>query len=155
MQKKYIFLILILLFIDQLTKYLVVTNMDLYQEIVIIKNFFSLYFVYNTGAAFSILEGNIYFLYLVSVFALAYMVYYYKKHTDIYTRYSIAILIAGTLGNFIDRLYQQKVIDFLSFTFFGWRFAIFNIADIFVFVGILLLMIDIYKIERRSKNDNI
>ncbi|MGL4382239.1 MAG: signal peptidase II [Bacilli bacterium] len=144
MKKQNIF-ILTSLFValDQLTKFLVVKNMDLYQEIKIINNFFSLYYIRNDGAAFSFLKGASWLFYIVTIIALWYIRQLFKEKPSKYTVFALTLILAGTIGNFIDRLRFQEVIDFLSFTFFGYSFATFNIADSLLTVGVILFIYDL------------
>ncbi|MDL2212314.1 signal peptidase II, partial [Erysipelotrichaceae bacterium OttesenSCG-928-M19] len=108
MKKKQIAIIVfILVTIDQLSKYLISTNMKLYQEIPIIDNFFSLLYIRNSGAAFSMLEGKTWFFYLITIIALVIVYYLYKASKNKLNIIACTILLAGILGNFIDRLIHQ------------------------------------------------
>lgn len=147
MRKKYIseMLFVALLFvIDQVTKFIVVQNMYLGEEIEIIKNFFSITYVRNTGAGFSILEGKMTFFYIITIFALIFLIGMLIKGQKEHHLYitSLLMMIGGTLGNFYDRISYQYVNDFLDFTIFGFDFAIFNMADVFLTVGVGLFILE-------------
>lgn len=149
MRKKYILEIIMvagLFLIDQVTKFLVASNMYLGQEIEIIKNFFSLTYVRNTGAGFSILEGKMTFFYIITIFALCFLGYLLIKGQKEHPLYitSILFMIGGTLGNFFDRIVYQYVIDFLDFIIFGFDFAVFNMADVFLTVGVMLFIVEYF-----------
>lgn len=146
----------IILIIDQLTKLLIKTKMSLSSELVVIPNFFSLYYVENEGAAFSILENKTFFLILMSFLCLFLVDRYITKEAkqEKLTILSFGMIIGGMLGNLIDRLLYQKVTDFLSFTFFKYTFATFNIADIGITVGVVILIITILLEELQQRNKN-
>lgn len=127
--------------IDQLTKYLTVQNIGLHEIIEIIPNVVSLTHIRNTGAAFSILEGQMLFFYIVTLAVIIFLIYY--MHTEAQNNkilgLLLAIVLAGTIGNFIDRLLYQYVIDMIKLEFVD--FAIFNVADSYLSVGVVLLFI--------------
>ena len=154
--KKWHFLLVTigLLLIDRLTKILVSSNMDLYQEIPLIKNFFSLLYIRNDGAAFSLFEGHMWLFYLATLIAIIVISYLFKTSKSNYVNLVLAIILAGVLGNFIDRLLYQEVIDFFSFTFGTYKFAIFNMADIYISIAVILYAIEILFLEKRAKNGN-
>lgn len=155
---KYFILAIGLLMIDQLSKIFISSSMDLYQSNTIIDNFFKIYYVRNSGGAFSILEGNMILFYLVALVVSGFVIKLLFSNKDINTNLNkngLMFILAGTLGNFIDRLLFKEVIDFLSFTFFGYNFAIFNFADVFVFIGFGLVIINQLIHERRLKNERI
>lgn len=149
--KKIIYLITIItIIIDQLVKILVKTNMHLHQEINIIPNFFSLHYIKNTGAAFSIFNDQTTFLIITTAVFLVIMSHYIK-HENNFTKLSIislGILLGGMFGNLIDRIIYSGVIDYLSFTIFNYNFPIFNIADIGITVGTFLLVITFFLEEK-------
>lgn len=137
-----LFISIILVFIDQIIKYLVVLNMSLAESISIIPNFFNLTYVNNTGAAFSLFEGKQIFLILITVISLIGIFYYLKKQT--LNKYDILIyslIISGILANLIDRVFRGYVIDYFDFTIINYHFPVFNFADIFIVVGCIILII--------------
>jgi signal peptidase II len=135
----YLLIIAGLLFIDQLTKTIVMRNMDLYQSIEIIPNFFSFTSHRNTGAAWSMMEGRMVFFYIITIIAVSIFLYFLIKDGDIVNKkvytYSLLFIIAGALGNFIDRLIYKEVVDFLDFVIFKYNFPVFNVADILLTLG--------------------
>ena len=155
-KKKLIYTIAsIILLLDQLIKVLVVNNMKLHQEIEIIKNFFSIYYVKNTGAAFSILGNQTLLLIVVSCLCLIIIKEYIKKEKNITTlsMLSLGLIVGGTLGNLFDRIIYHAVIDYLAFDIFKYSFPVFNLADIAITVGTTLLVIA-YIIENRTGDKN-
>ena len=133
----------IVLLIDQIAKLLIKTNMNLNEEISIIPNFFSIQYLKNTGAAFSILENQTILLAITSIICISVIIYYLKKEENLTTAMylSFGLVLGGILGNLIDRIVYQGVIDFLSFQIFNYNFPVFNIADIGITIGVLLLII--------------
>lgn len=143
MKKKIVFWASLATIIDQLTKFLIKKNFRLYEKKVIIKNFFNLTYVENRGAAWGIFNGNYWFLIITTVVALAFILWFifrmkeYKKIDII----SYSMLIAGIMGNFIDRLARGYVIDFFDFKIFNYYFPVFNIADILIVVSVIIMVI--------------
>ena len=143
--KKYEILTLFgVLVLDQITKIMIQTSMNVKDSIEIIKGFFSITYVQNTGAAWSIMEGKMWFFYIVTVVALVVMFYAFKdtKEKQWWLRMAIILLVAGTLGNFIDRLSLQYVRDFLDFIIFGYDFPVFNVADIALCIGVGMVALE-------------
>jgi signal peptidase II len=149
-----IFLIMILcLFIDQLTKFLVVKNITYGSYLEIIPNFLFFTYVSNTGAAFSILTGGQKVLILISILILILFLYYLLKlkkinNTDILI---YGILLGGIFGNLLDRIRNSYVIDFINFKIKKYNFPIFNIADIFIVIAGILLIIKIIKEDDKNE----
>jgi signal peptidase II len=152
MRKREVFLILAVVALDQITKYAIEARLSLGQSIELIKGFFSLTYARNTGAAWSILTGQMTFFYIISTIALIVMTYFLWKtdKKETLQRFALALLIAGTIGNFIDRLMFQYVRDFLDFIILGYDFPIFNVADISLNVAIGLLILEAF-LEGRGK----
>ncbi len=150
---KYILIIIATIIVDQLSKFWIVSNFDLYESQTIIDGFLSLKYVQNTGAGFSILEGKMLFLLLVTCVALIFLLYLLFKANDkaILEKVSISLMIGGALGNFIDRLNLGYVVDFIACNIFGYPFPVFNLADSFLTIGVLLFIINILKESRHGK----
>jgi len=136
-----IILIIALILLDQFTKFVVSTSMTLNQSISIIDNFFYLTYVRNDGAGFSLLKGQRYFFIAITIFALVIFFYLYKdaKENKL-LQFCVSLMIAGTIGNFIDRLLVGTVVDFLDFHIFSYNFPVFNVADICLTVGVFLYL---------------
>lgn len=141
-------IIAVVIVIDQLIKLLVQKNMNLFQEIKIIPGFFSICYVENTGAAFSILEDATILLVILGAVFLVILDHYIKKeekNLDKLSILSFGLIMGGIFGNLIDRIIYHSVIDFISFSFGKYHFPIFNIADIGITVGVGLLLLDMWK----------
>ncbi len=133
----------IVLIIDQFTKILVTANLAEQKAYEIIKNFFSLYYVKNTGAAFSILQNQSFILIILSLIILIVLNNYITilvKSSKLESL-SLGLVLGGIIGNLIDRLLYSSVIDFLSFNLFGYSFPVFNIADCAIVIGVILFVV--------------
>lgn len=155
-RKNFVFIFILMclfLFIDQVTKWIVVKNLMYGVSMTIIPSFFSLTYVKNTGAAWSMFMGNQKFLILMSLaFFLFFIFYIYKKETIKKEEvFLYALLLGGIFGNLMDRLLLNYVIDFLDFDIFGFHFPVFNVADIFIVLAGILLMIKIMKEESKDE----
>lgn len=137
----WIALIIVLTGFDQLSKWYFYTNKLHYDGFVVIKDFFYLTYLENRGAAFGILQNFRWVFILLTIVAVGIMIWYFIKNNNIVLRLALVFLISGAVGNFIDRLIRGFVIDFLDFYPFGYDFPIFNFADIWVNVGVFVLII--------------
>ena len=143
--------IIVLIALDQLTKYIAVTNLQPIHKVVLINGFFNLTYIENRGAAFGALQGaRWFFVILAAAVIIAGGIYYArmpKTKNTLLLRISMLLIGGGTIGNVIDRLFRTYVVDFLDFIIFGYDFPVFNLADIFIVVGTGLLMIYILRWE--------
>ena len=138
--------ILFMIVIDQISKQLIQTGMDINQSIPVIDGFFHITFVRNFGAAFSILQGKQIFLIIVTFVALsAIIIYLTVKRKEIHwlLALSLSLITGGGLGNLIDRVRLGYVVDFFDFRVF----PVFNIADICVCIGCGLFILYLLYIE--------
>ncbi len=146
----------IILIIDQILKNIIKTKMSLNQEIVLIKNFFSINYLKNTGAAFSILTNQTFILIIISfiiIFVLDRLLTKEKNLNNI-SVISIGLILGGIFGNLLDRIIYKGVIDYLSFKIFSYDFPVFNLADIAITIGTLLLLFNMVK-EEIKKLDKV
>ena len=154
---KKIIIILTLFFIDRLSKMYLInlqstgTDIDFY-----IFPFLNFYLVWNTGIGFGLaaMESNIYYHILTSIIAIVNigLIFFLIKSKGIYA-YSIVLIIGGSLGNLFDRIYYYAVPDFIDLHFGNFHWFIFNVADIFITVGIIgLVFVELSKKEKASKN---
>ena len=142
MKNKKIYIIsVIVLLIDALSKYIISTKMNINASIKIIKDFFYLTYIHNKGAAFGILENNIIFLVIISVIFLALFIYYIEKNKmNKVEEVAYSFILGGVLGNLLDRIFRGYVIDFLDFKIFGYDYPVFNMADSFIVIGVIFLL---------------
>ena len=145
MNKKILIIFVITLFLDQLTKSLVQAFIKLEYSLEIIKNFFSLTYVNNYGAAWSILSNKNTFLIIISIVSLVIIyrfMYVFNKNKR--NNVAFGLLFGGISGNLIDRALLGYVRDFLDFKIFNYNYPIFNFADSFICIGVLILLYSIY-----------
>lgn len=146
-----IVLVSFLLGLDLIIKHLVSSYLT---NINIIDNFFSLTYVLNDGAAFSLFASKTYLLILISLLCLCFIIYELKNNlADRILSVGYSLVLAGLLGNFIDRLIDGYIIDYLSFKIFGFNYPIFNLADILIVIGIIIVIIKELLKERGKKDE--
>lgn len=140
--KKIFIISFIVLVIDIISKRLVINFMIPEESIILIDNFFSLTYVKNTGVAFSFMDGYVPLIIISSMIVL-FMIFKYIKYSDISKWDSIgySLVIGGAIGNLCDRIVYGYVIDFLDFNIFGLNYPIFNLADTFIVIGVVILLI--------------
>lgn len=139
--------VIVLVAIDQLTKYLALDNIAL-GRVITVTSFFNLTLVYNTGGAFGFLSqsGEILrmavFIASVSIIIIIMITFYFHYYSKSFWAATwITMIIGGAIGNLIDRIRFQKVIDFLDLHVFGYHWPAFNFADICVTLGIFLFIL--------------
>ncbi len=146
MGKKNIFvfsIVLLIMLFDQLTKFLIKKNFQLNESIPIIKNIIHLTYITNTGSAFGLFKGlNIFFI-LISLIVIIAILYYLNKikNNEKSLQFAVGLLLGGTIGNLIDRIFYGAVIDFIDLRI--W--PVFNAADSAVTISIILLIILLWK----------
>ena len=134
---------LFIVFVDQLTKFLIKQNFQLNQSIPIVKDILHLTYITNTGSAFGLFKGfNIFFI-LFSIIVIIVIFYYLNKikENDKALQFAIGLLLGGTIGNLIDRIFYGAVIDFIDFRI--W--PVFNLADSAVTISIIFLIILLWR----------
>lgn len=141
-----------LLVLDQITKALIHNNLMEGDTIPIINNFFHLTYVQNRGVAFGFMQGKLPFINIISIGAVIVMIYFVRKNALKNTKLenlSWLFIIAGAFGNIIDRLTRGFVVD--MFDFRGIWSYIFNCADIYINIGVFLMIIGTIIEERNKK----
>ena len=135
--------------LDQIIKIVVSYNMGINDTISIINNFFSITYVTNIGAAWSILSGGRILLILLAILAinLIYFMFIYKKEVDKKNQIFYGLLLGGIIGNLVDRIVFGYVIDYLDFNIFGYNFPVFNLADILITLSVIFIIF----LSKRSK----
>lgn len=129
--------------LDQVTKYLALMQLKPVGSVTFVEGFMDFTFVENRGVAFGMFSGQKWFILLLTGIIVAVMIYYFVRlpHSRQYqwVRGAMVLVLAGAVGNMIDRIFRGYVVDFFEFTFFDW--PVFNVADIYVVVGVILLAI--------------
>lgn len=138
---------IVLMILDQLSKWWTVTHIELGQVKPFIPGLVSLTYLQNRGAAFSILQNQQWFFTIITVLVVGYAIYYVLKYpkASFWLQLSLLLIISGGLGNFIDRLRLSYVVDMIHLDVIN--FAIFNVADSYLTIGVLLLVICLWKEE--------
>lgn len=147
----YLFIVVSLVSLDQYTKSIILNYFELYESKTIIDGFFSLTYVQNFGAGFSIMQNARTTFLIITPICLIAFTYLFIKSNDKLSKTALLLMISGTIGNFIDRIVRIYVVDFLDFIIFGWDFPIFNVADIFLTIGVCLYIIALIKEEKDAK----
>ena len=150
-----VFLTLPLYAVDQLTKHLVLRLISAFEARIIIPDFFSLVNVTNTGAAFGSFRGNNTFFVVISIIALVVVTILLVRHrrSDPWRDVSLALLLAGILGNLTDRLLHGHVVDFLLFNLhirYADPWPAFNVADSCISFAVVLFIIHSFRKEKAS-----
>lgn len=166
----YVFFILLIAFVDQYTKYLIVENFRLYERMPIIDGFLSFTFAKNTGAAFSFgADFQSWFRVLIFKVLPVIVCFFFVKllYDAIIEKKRVmsvvyTLILGGAIGNLIDRIRLDYVVDFISvyhngFTIFGmkfdsWYFAIFNVADSAISIAAVLIIYDYIHVGIKKKN---
>ena len=146
-----IWLTLVVILLDMVSKYIVSRLLIVNESVMVIKNFFNITYVRNTGAAFSIFSGNTFLVMIVSFIIIIGIILYISKNkpSNKMEKVAYSLILGGAIGNFIDRIIYGYVRDFIEIDIFGWDYPIFNLADVFVVVGVILLVIATW----RGRND--
>ena len=134
---------LLIVILDQFTKFLVKQNFQLNQSIPIIKNILHLTYITNTGSAFGLFKGLNWFFVFFSVIVIIAIFYYLERivKNEKLLQFAVGLLLGGTIGNLIDRVAYGAVIDFIDFRI--W--PVFNIADSAVTIGVIILIVLLWK----------
>ncbi|EEM04376.1 Lipoprotein signal peptidase [Bacillus pseudomycoides] len=143
MKMIYYLIALFVITIDQVSKWLIVKNMELGTSIPIIDNVLYITSHRNRGAAWGILENKMWFFYIITVVFVGFIVFYMKKYakTDRLLGISLGLILGGAIGNFIDRVFRQEVVDFIHVYIFSYNYPVFNIADSALCIGVVLIII--------------
>ena len=139
-----IILTILVILVDFFSKYMVSKLMTVNETIDLIDNFLRITYVKNTGAAFSIFSNNTILVIIISVVIIGFLLFYiYKnKGNNKLENVSYAFILGGAISNLIDRLVYGYVIDFLDFEILSYNAPIFNLADTFIVIGVILFLIN-------------
>ena len=149
-----ILFVILLVVLDQASKiYLTLVNKTSPIDLEVMRGFFRITYTCNDGAAFSILKGKRVFFIIMTIVVVFLIVYYLLKNKVYWVeKYSLLLIISGAVGNLIDRIMYGYVIDFLDFIIFGYDFPVFNIADSFITIGAIGLIISILFLNKEGEN---
>ena len=147
--------IVALIALDQWVKFEIVKNIQLGEVKPFLPKILSLTYLRNTGAAFSILENQQWLFAVITLVVIGAAIWYLSKHIkgSVWLLSSLSLIIAGGIGNFIDRMRQGFVVDMFQLDFIN--FAIFNVADSYLTIGVMVLVVMMLKEEdNASKGRN-
>ena len=150
---KILFVSAIMVFADQISKTVVRNTMSLYESIPVIPEFFHLTYVSNDGMAFGInFPLGIYVFSAISILFTGFLFWYLWsiKDDEILIRTGVALILAGAIGNLIDRILLGEVVDFLDFMIGDFHWYVFNLADSFVTVGLGFVLYDSLILNRKK-----
>ena len=150
-----IFLTVAFLVIDIISKLIVSNLMNVNDSIMIIKDFFYITYVRNTGAAWSIFAGETWLLIIVSLIIISFIILYIYKNKPkcMLEKIGYSMVLGGALGNFLDRIVYGYVIDFFDFYIFGYDYPIFNLADSFILIGVVILIVCTWRCNDGDKSN--
>jgi signal peptidase II len=151
--------VLVSLPLDQITKYLIYTNLSYAERIQVVEGFFYLTHVRNTGAAFGLFSGapeplRLAFFIVVSLVAVGIILSFFSQLApgDRLSALSLGLILGGASGNLVDRLHFGEVVDFLHFKLWGgYAWPDFNLADTFIVVGVALLVLELLAHEGETR----
>ncbi len=142
MKKKVYLITIIGIILDQISKLLIVSKLPPGESKTIIKKFFYITHVNNTGAAWGMFSNNTILLIIISILFTGFFIYFIEHNKlKLYEEISSGLILSGIIGNMIDRIFRRYVVDFLNFYIFGYDYPVFNIADTFIVVGVIVLCI--------------
>ncbi len=141
------FIMLMVIFCDQLIKTLIRSNFLLYQSIPLVSDVFHLTYVQNTGAGFGILAGRQNFFIIIAVLIIiGLLIYKYQAPDHRLLDLALGLIIGGALGNVIDRIFLGYVVDYLDFRI--W--PVFNLADAMIVIGSGIFIFYFWKVEQSA-----
>ncbi len=143
----------LLIAIDQITKAIISSKIAYaVEEIVVIENFFDIVHWHNTGAAWGIFSDKTWILTVFTVISVCFVLFCYACAKPAFLKLSLGLIVAGAVGNLIDRIRLGYVIDFLSFdNLFGYSFPAFNVADICITSGAIGIIIYIIFMVKKTE----
>ncbi|MFA6662010.1 MAG: signal peptidase II [Bacilli bacterium] len=151
--------------IDRITKIIAINNLKPIGQKEIIRGLFSFTYTQNTGGGWGMFSGHMWLFYIVTIIAIGVFIYFMKetnmKEKPLFS-IGLALMFAGCLGNFYDRIFQGYVVDFLDMYIFGYDFPIFNFADMcltcgagIIIIYLLIHMNDADQPKKEVANNNI
>lgn len=152
---KYYVLALFIILIDQITKWFIVTTMQIGDRIGIWDPWIGILSHRNRGAAWGMLQGQMWIFYIVTIIVIVGVIYYFHKEgkNKPFLGVSLMILLGGAFGNFIDRVFRGEVVDFIDvfIPIIRYDFPIFNVADAALTISVVMLIIVILKEDQKEQ----
>lgn len=144
---------IVLILVDQLTKYMIVKSMEIGESISIIGDILKITSHRNYGAAWGMLQNQMMFFYIITVIVLIALCYFYYKEAadNLLMQSGLMLIFAGAIGNFIDRLFRGNVVDFIDTKIINYDFPIFNVADSCLTIGVFILLYELLINQKEEK----
>ena len=149
------YLLVLIVVLDQLSKFIVHTTMNLYDSFSVIPYLLNFTYIRNEGIAFGIyFEGAELLFIILPILITVYLVYLLNSDDfqDKFSQIALYLIIAGAIGNIIDRIFRGYVVDFIDIYVFNYHWPAFNIADSAICVGAALLILDGFKSDKQAKS---
>lgn len=156
---KWLWLSVLVIVLDQLTKYIASTSLEMYKPVAVMP-MFNWTLMHNTGAAFSFLHDaggwQRWFFTIIALVVSVVIVSWIRKlaRHEKWQAIALALILGGAIGNVIDRIHLGYVIDFIDVYYQQWHWPAFNIADSAIFLGVAMFIIDIFREFRRERKEN-
>lgn len=152
----YYIIAIIIITLDQFTKWLIVKKLEIGDSIPVIENVLYITSSRNQGAAWGILQNHMWFFYVVTVIVVIGLVIYIQRHTrnQRFMGIALGLILGGAVGNFVDRIFHKEVVDFIQTYIGSYPFPIFNVADSSLCVGVALLFIHMLFEDKQKKKVN-
>ncbi|MDV3427194.1 MAG: signal peptidase II [Bacillota bacterium] len=148
-----IIIIILGLILDRITKLWAVGYFKTHKDIIVIKDYFNITYLTNKGAAWGSFQNKLLFLSIITSAVVIFMIYYLikNKKNSKFLNISMALIISGALGNLFDRIYYKYVVDFILFHFRDvYYYPVFNVADMLVVIGTILLVIYVLWLDKNE-----
>ena len=153
MRTKSLIIALFILIIDQIVKISVDAFLRVSELVTVIPNFFYFTKVYNDGAAWSIFDGSVTFLIIIAIVALIFLISYQKLFQKNFRNVAgFALIYGGLFGNLVDRIIYGYVIDYIKILIGSYNFPVFNLADMAIVSGFILLIYAVVRGEDKNEN---
>ena len=150
-------LILSIFIIDRFSKiYVIYLDKKFLDPEIFSSKFLNITLIWNEGIAFGLLsfnENNLYDLLTIFIFIIILVIFYMIYRSDNFKKYSLIMILGGALGNFFDRVFNKAVPDFIDFHVAYFHWFIFNVADIFITIGVLFMILNEVIIDNKKKKN--
>ncbi len=132
---------MIVTFVDQFTKYLVVKNLFLHESVKILGDYIKITFLYNEKGLFGLSFGPSWIYYILPVAGIAFVIYLISKTDSKFYLVLLGVILGGGMGNIIDRVVKGKVVDFIDMGIGNLRWYTFNVADASIVISVIIIVV--------------
>lgn len=149
---------IIVIILDQATKWFIAAKLTIGEEISVIGNFFLITSHRNRGAAFGILQDRRWFFIVITIVVVCAIIWYMlqiRKSGSWVVLTGLGLILGGAIGNFWDRAMHGEVVDFLMFNFGSYTFPIFNVADSAICIGVVLVLLDTLLMAKKENEHQV